>query len=109
MSNDISKLLRRAQDRIAALEGELRRWQDLYVGLVSSLAKRDPILIPVVSPPVDPNAPPCVPCPPFEIKPVIPPAFYAYACAFPNEAGNPTTAKTIWMGVTSNPPTGNEP
>jgi hypothetical protein len=108
MSNDISKLPKWAQDRIAKLEEDLRRWQDLSVGLVSSLAKRDPILIPVVSPPVDPNAPPCVPCPPFEIKPVIPPGVYAYMCAFPNESST-KASDTIWIGVTSNPPTGSEP
>ena len=109
MSNDISKLPRWAQDKIAALEAELRRWQDLYVELVSSLAKKDPIMIPVVSPPVDPSAPPCVPCPPFEIKPAIPPGVYAYMCPFPSEASTKPMTETVWTGVASSPPTGKEP
>ena len=37
--NDISELPRWAQDRIAELEKELRRWQDLYVDLAKG---RDP-------------------------------------------------------------------
>jgi hypothetical protein len=98
-SDDMSKLPKWARDRISWLAGELRRWQDLYVKLASSISS---------SPPYQPGTLPWMPVPPSDPKPSIPPGVYAYMCPFPTEGS--TEIPTIsYTGVTCNPPTGKEP
>ena len=110
MTDNISKLPRWARDKIASLEADLRRWQDLYVELSTSMSKRDPIPIPAVSPPMNPATPPHVTWPSFEINPDFPPGVYAYMSPFPSKDSTTIgTAGTVWMGVTRSPPTGGEP
>ena len=104
MSNDISKLPKWAQDRIAKLEEDLRLWQDRYV----ELAKwRDPTFVRLIAPPADIKIFPPGPTPPTE--PHLPPGVYAYMCPFPSEASTKPMTGTVWTGVASSPPTGKEP
>ena len=77
--NDISKLPRWAQDRIAELERELRRWQDLYVDLAKG---KDSPFARLITPPADTRVFPPGPTPPSE--PHLPPGVYAYMCPFPS-------------------------
>ena len=60
--NDISKLPKWAQDRIAELERELRRWQDLYVDLAKG---KDSQFVRLITPPTDIKVFPPRPNPPF--------------------------------------------
>jgi hypothetical protein len=112
MSNDSSKLPRWAQDRIAALEGELRRWQDLYVGLSRDMARKDPSFAPLI-PPVDIKVFPPGPRPPQEMP--FPPGVYAYMTPFPpstssiGQAVTEGSSEIVLPGLTNRTPTDREP
>ena len=108
--NDISKLPKWAQDRIAALEKELRRWQDLYVELAKG---RDPNFIRLLTPPADIKVFPPGPNPPSE--PHLPPGVYAYMTPFPpatcrtDQVVTESSSEIILPGLTGRTPTGHEP
>jgi hypothetical protein len=110
--NDISRLPRWAQEKIAELEREIHLWQDRYVKLSESMARRDPIFSPPAPPygiKVFPPGPIPPPEPPFE------PGVYAYMAPFPGPnimSGQPTTvasSRIMLSGPTDLPPTGREP
>ena len=48
--SDLSGLPRWAQDKIAELEKELHRWQDLYIELARDRMRQDPVFVPIMSP-----------------------------------------------------------
>ena len=108
--SDILKLPRWAQDRIAALEAELRHWQDLYVRLAES---RDPRIGRPIPPPADIKIFPPGTVPTFE--PQLPPGVYAYMCPFPSDdlaswrSGDVTSQDIMLPGPTSRTPTSREP
>ena len=110
MSNDISKLPKWAQDRIAKLEDDLRIWQDRYV----ELAKwRDPTFVRLIAPPADIKIFPPGPTPPTE--PHLPPGVYAYMCPFPpttcgtDQTVTESSSEIMLPGLTSRTPTDHEP
>ena len=108
--NDISKLPKWAQDKIAELEKELRRWQDLYVELAKG---KDPSFVRLITPPADIKVFPPGPNPPSE--PHIPPGVYAYMTPFPpatcrtDQVVNESLSEIIMPGLTGRTPTGHEP
>ena len=108
--NDISKLPKWAQDKIAELEKELRRWQDVYVELAKG---KDPSFVRLITPPADIKVFPPGPNPPSE--PHIPPGVYAYMTPFPpatcrtDQVVTESSSEIILPGLTGRTPTGHEP
>ena len=101
--NDASKLPRWARERIAELERELRRWQDLYVDLAMG---RDPPSLPIAHPERTWFIPPGTTPPP---QPDMPPAVYAYMCPFPPSTHVTGLSGIVMPGPISRPPTDREP
>jgi hypothetical protein len=110
--NDIAKLPRWAQEKIAELERKILRWEERYVELAQGMAKKDPAFGPFI-PPAEIKVFPPGPIPPPE--PPFGPGVYAYMAPFPSPnimSGQPTTVASSEIalpGPADLPPTGREP
>jgi hypothetical protein len=110
--NDISKLPRWVQEKIAELEQKILQWEERYVKLSESMVKKDPVFNPLV-PPAEIKVFPPGPIPPTE--PPFQPGVYAYMAPFPKpdimsgQTAIVTSSEIVLSGTADLPPTENEP